>query len=281
MQKNGTAAIKILCLVLFSSAILYACSKSDGGGGTANPCVGVTISVSGTVTDADAGSSNGSIVALSAGGSGASTFSIDGGTFQSSGIFNNLSKGNHTIVAKDNKGCTGSNTFIVGEKNVCAGVNITLTAMVTSSDPCGATGTITANAAGSTGFTYSIDAGSFQASNVFNNVTTGNHTVNVKDASGCSKNIPVNVTAAAAGPFYTAVKAIVQTNCAIPSCHTGAAPTGGINFSIDCNIPLNKDRIRARAIDGNPSIMPPTGALAQGDKDKITAWLNAGGRFTD
>jgi hypothetical protein len=61
----------------------------------------------------------------------------------------------------------------------------------------------------------------------------------------------------------------------------GCYSQGGINFTVDCNIVLNKDRIKARAIDGNPSIMPPTGALPQADKDKITNWINAGGRFTD
>jgi hypothetical protein len=280
MQTNKLTVFKILSLALFTTAILYACSKGDSGT-PANPCTGVVISVSGTVSDADAGSNNGSIAASAAGGTGPYTYSIDNGAFQGSATFNNLAKGNHSIVAKDSKGCTGSNNFTVGEKNTCAGVNITLTSATTPSDPCAATGTVTATAAGSTGFTYSLDAGVFQASNVFNNVPVGNHTLNVKDAAGCTKNTPANIVAAPAGALFNAAKAVIQTNCAIAGCHTGAAPQGGINFSVDCNIVINKDRIKARAIDGNPSIMPPTGALPQSEKDKITAWLNAGGRFTD
>lgn len=283
MNRSQLGLLKALGFALFVAIVIYSCSK--GGGGTTNPpnpCAGVTITVTATVTDATTGTNNGSIVASSTGGSGSMTYNIDGGTFQASGTFNNLAKGNHTIVAKDNKGCTGSASFTVNETNVCAGVNIVLNAVSTSSDPCAPNGTITATATGSTGFTYSLGAGAFQASNIFNNVAPGNYTVNVKDAAGCTKNTPVTVAAVAAGPLFTAAKGVIQTNCAIAGCHTGgAAATGGLDFSVECNIVINKDRIKSRAIDGVPSIMPPTGPLPQADKDKINAWLAAGGKFTN
>jgi hypothetical protein len=276
------ALIKALGFVFFIGAVIYACSK---GGDTPppapNPCAGVTISVTATVTETDAGTNNGSIAASASGGSGAITYSIDAGAFQGSGTFNGLAKGNHTVTAKDSKGCTGSASFTVNEKNVCVGVNITLTASATNSDPCSPSGVITATAAGSTGFTYSLGAGAFQASNVFNNIAVGTHTINTKDAAGCSKNTQVTIGALPAGPFFTAVRQVIQTNCAIPDCHSGPNPQGGINFTVDCNIVLNRDRIKARAVDGSPSIMPPTGALPQSEKDKITSWINAGGKFTD
>jgi len=280
MMRSPFALLKGLAFVLFVSAIIYACSKG-GDEPTPSPCTGVTISVTATVTGADVGVNNGSIAASASGGSGAVTYSIDGGAFQASGTFNGLAKGNHTVTAKDNRGCTGSASFAVNETNACAGITITLTAVSTNSDPCAPNGVITATAAGSTNFTYSLGSGAFQTSNVFNNIAPGNYTVNVKDAAGCSKNAPVTVGSVPMGPLFTAVRAVVQTNCAIPDCHSGATPQGGINFTVDCNIVLNKDRIKARAIDGNPSIMPPTGALPQADKDKITNWINAGGRFTD
>lgn len=282
MNRSQLGLLKALGFALFVSMVIYACSKGDGGTTTPpNPCAGVTITVTGTVTDAGAGTNNGSIVASSTGGSGAMTYNIDGGAFQASGTFNNLAKGSHTIDAKDSKGCTGSASFTVGETNVCAGVNIVLSAAGTASDPCAPNGTITATASGSTGFTYSIGTGAFQASNVFNNIAPGTYTINVKDAAGCSKNTTVTIAAVAAGPLFTAARGVIQTNCAIAGCHTGSAPTGGISFSVDCNIVLNKDRVKSRAIDGVPSIMPPTGPLPQADKDKINAWLAAGGRFTD
>lgn len=276
------AFLKAAGFVLCISAILFACSKGGGGSVTPpNPCAGVTIAAAGLATDADAGSSNGSIAASASGGTGPYTFSINGGTFQGSANFASLAKGNYTITAKDSKGCTGSTSVAVNEKNTCAGVTITLTDNSTASDPCGPNGTITLTAGGSTGFTYSINTGAYQASNIFNNVAPGVHTLNAKDVNGCTKSISVTVATATAGTTFSAAKAVIQTNCAISGCHTGGSPTGGINFSVDCNIVINKDRIKARAIDANPSIMPPTGALPQADRDKITAWITAGGKYTD
>ena len=105
--------------------------------------------------------------------------------------------------------------------------------------------------------------------------------MNVKDAAGCTKSTTVSVNAVAAGTLFLAARSVIQNNCATAGCHSGGAPAGGISFSNDCNIVINKDRVKARAIDGNPSFMPPTGPLPQADRDKITAWINAGGRFTD
>lgn len=81
------------------------------------------------------------------------------------------------------------------------------------------------------------------------------------------------------GPLFTAVKSLMQANC--ESCHNNSIANGGMNWTSNCNIVTNKTRIKARAVDNNPTPMPPTGALAQADKDKITAWINAGGRITD
>lgn len=277
------ALTRAALILLLTVIVFYACSKGSSSAPTPtpDPCAGVTVSVSATVTDADAGSSNGSIAASATGGTGAMTYSINGGAFQASGTFNNLAKGSYSITAKDTKGCTGSKSYTVNEKNACAGVTITISNTISNSDPCSATGSIVAAASGSTGFTYSIDNGAFQASGTFNNVSVGNHTITAKDGAGCSQAVTASVGTVAIGALYTAAKAVIQNNCAISGCHTGGSPTGGISFSSDCNIINNKDRIKARAIDGNPSIMPPTGALPQADKDKLMAWINAGGRFTD
>lgn len=275
------AFLKATGFVLFLSAVLFACSKGGGTTTPPNPCAGVTISVTGTVTDADAGTSTGSIAVSASGGSGPYTFSINGGAFQAGTTFGSLVKGNYSLTAKDSKGCTGSTSVAVNEKNACAGVTITLTSATTNSDPCAPNGTITGTASGSTGFTFSLNGGAFQASNVFTNVAAGPHTLNTKDLNGCTQSISLTVAAASAGLTFAPVRSVIQTNCAIPTCHTGSSPAGGINFSVDCNIVINKDRIKARAIDANPSIMPPTGALPQADRDKITTWIAAGGKYTD
>ncbi len=274
--------LKSLSFIACLALVVFSCSKGDGGGGSSsNNCSGISISVTATVTDADAGSANGALSATATGGIGTITYSINGGAFQSSGNFNGLAKGSYTVTAKDGKGCTGSASFTVNENNACAGSTITVSATSTSSDPCSASGSITATAGGGTTFTYSLNGGAFQSSNIFSNVAAGVYTVTAKDGVGCSKNTNVTVAATTAGPLFTAVKGVVSANCALSGCHSGSSPTGGINFTVDCNIVNNKERIKARAIDGNPSIMPPTGSLPQSDKDKITAWITAGGKFSD
>ncbi|MBY0534482.1 MAG: SprB repeat-containing protein [Chitinophagaceae bacterium] len=273
---------RISIIVVIGGLLVFsACSKGGGDGTTGSSCTGVTIGVDATITDSDAGSATGSIKVTAAGGSGTFTYSINGGTFQTSSTFASLAKGTYTVVAKDAKGCTGSGSFTVGEKNNCTGVNIVVTATGTSSDPCTASGTIAVTASGSTGLTYKLDAGAFQAGANFSSVAVGSHTITVKDAAGCTNSTTITIGTLSAGALFTAAKAVIQTNCAVSGCHSGGTPTGGLNFTNDCTIVLNKDRIKARAIDANPSIMPPSGSLPQVDKDKIVAWITAGGRYTD
>jgi hypothetical protein len=82
-----------------------------------DPCTGVTITVNTTVTGntpCQAGNT-GSITATASGGVGPYTFSLDGGAFQASGTFNNVSTGNHTVTARSSNGCTGSTTTAVND----------------------------------------------------------------------------------------------------------------------------------------------------------------------
>lgn len=92
---------------------------------------------------------------------------------------------------------------------------------------------------------------------------------------------PANNTA---GPLFTAVKTMMQNNCAGSGCHSGSAPAGGHNFTADATIVAQKARIKVRAVDqaGTSAQMPPSGTpLPAADRQKITDWINAGGRTTD
>jgi uncharacterized membrane protein len=88
-----------------------------------------------------------------------------------------------------------------------------------------------------------------------------------------------------AGPLFTSVRSIVQTNCAVSGCHTGSSAQNGINFSNDNTIVAQKDRIKLRAVDqaGTATQMPPPprAALSATDRTAITNWVSAGGRLTD
>lgn len=267
----------------------YTITAKDTNGctGTGNfslisPCAGITISVSATLSHPTTqGGTNGSINTSASGGTGPYNYSLNNGAFQTSGIFNNLMAGNYTITAKDAIGCTGSTTITLTDPDPCATIVITQTINTTAHVPCTGSnnGSITSLASGGLSpYTYSLNNGAFQSSGIFNNLAAGNYTVTAKDANNCLGTANTTVATAPAGPLFTQVRTIIQNNCAISGCHSGTQPP---DFRIDCNIVTNRDRIQARAVNGNPSFMPPTGALPAVDRQKITDWINAGGQFNN
>lgn len=269
--KAATGLLGLLLLVV-------SCSKSSDESPT-DPCTGVTINVSATVTNTTgAGLSNGSLVVSATGGAGF-TFSLNGGAFGNATTFSNLAAGNYTITAKSSAGCTGTGNFTITTGDACAGKTIVVSGVTTASDKCSNTGTVTITATGGSGFTYSLNNGTYQSGAQFSNVAPGSHTILARDADGCVKSATVTVTTATAGTNFSAVKNLIQTNCI--SCHNNSNQNGSVSFADDCGIVSRKDRIKARAVDGNPSFMPQGGQLSQADKDKITAWINAGGKYTD
>ncbi|MBY0482028.1 MAG: cytochrome c [Chitinophagaceae bacterium] len=160
----------------------------------------------------------------------------------------------------------------------CAGKTVTVSGSATAADPCSG-GKVSVTASGSTGFTYSIDGGVFQVSSDFSNATVGDHTVSVKDAGGCVQSAKVTVSKAASGPFFAAVRNLLNTNCI--SCHSGAGAAAGKDWTNDCIVISNKDKIKTRTVDGTPSFMPQGGKLSAADMKIITDWVNAGGRYSD
>lgn len=222
---------------------------------------------------------NGSITASAAGGVTPYTFSKDNGaTFQPTGTFSNLGANIYGVVAKDANGCLStSSNVIVGA--TCPTISATVTPTTTVKCETGS-GTITINASGSTGLTYNINGGSFQASNVFNLLGAASYTYIVKDANGCTTTGSATVSLAPAGPLFTNVKAILAANCT--SCHGGSSPQSGINYNEDCVIVAQSARIKARGVDANPSQMPPGGpGLSAANKAAIVNWVNAGGKHNN
>ena len=96
------------------------------------------------------------------------------------------------------------------------------------------TGTITVTGPTGTGYTYSINGTTFQASPVFAGLAPGSYTITVKNADGCSvtATITINpVPGAPAAPAFT----LTQPTCTTPTgTITITAPTGtGLTYSIN------------------------------------------------
>jgi SprB repeat len=248
-------------------------------------CAAKTIVVTGTVVNAGpaAGAANGSITASATGSTGF-TYQLNAGAFQVSGTFTGLAAGAYTVTAKDLDGCLKSQSFTI-ILDPCKGKTLTINATTTSTDKCAVapTGSITITAGGGVGFTYSLNSGAYQASNIFTGLAPATYNIAAKDADGCIKTGSAIVAEAPAGINFSAVRAVLQANCALSGCHSGAFPTGGLNFTLDCTIVGAWDRIKARAVDGNPSVMPPppNAPLSAADKQKILDWIAAGHKYTD
>ena len=79
------------------------------------------------------------------------------------------------------------------------------------------------------------------------------------------------------GPLFSQVKTLLANNCV--TCHSPSGQMPSVDFRDNCVIEGRSALIKTRAVD--QGTMPPTGALAQADKDKISAWVAAGGKVTD
>jgi len=249
-----------------------------------NPCAAVTVVVTAIVTNVSAGLSNGSIVA-SASGSTGFTFSLNNGTFQSTGNFTGLAAGNYTVTAKSSNGCLGSATFTIASTNPCSNITISITKTVTDSNNCitPGTGSITAVASGSTGFTYNINNGVFQASGTFAALSPGTYTVGAKDVNGCTSTTSIAVSTVPAGPKFSALKILVQSRCSGSSCHTNGKTQKGYNFDTDCKIVSAWSGINGSCVTGTLNKMPisPQPNLTTAEKQVIIDWVNAGHGFTN
>ncbi len=159
----------------------------------------------------------------------------------------------------------------------CTGVNYTIEFTKTESVGGANNGTITITAPLGDTIIYSLNNGTFQPSRFFTNLAPGNFIITVKNQNGCTDTTQTALLNY--GPKYALVRQIVNGYCG--PCHLNNGMDGGKNFDMDANVVASKDRIKARAVDGIPTFMPQGGQLTTIDKQKITDWINAGGRTSD
>lgn len=112
------------------------------------------------------------------------SYSLDGGTPQSSNTYANLSEGNHSIVVTHPNGCTEEVSFTV--------TNITPLAITLAETGLNQ---FTATTTGGSGiYTYSLNGQNQGSSNVFQIYATGTYTVQVVDSFGCTAEANIAMT---------------------------------------------------------------------------------------
>jgi gliding motility-associated-like protein len=155
------------------------------------------------------GAADGTITVTPTNGSAPYQYSLDGGPNLGTNTFTGVSAGSHNIIVRDAAGCVSASIPVT----VAAGATLTGSATSTATACVGVNnGTITATATNSTGpYTYSLDGGAPQATNVFSGVSAGTHNIVIRNALGCaSASIPVTV---AAGTTLTATATSTATAC--------------------------------------------------------------------
>lgn len=212
----------------------------------------------------------GGITATSTGGTGAISYTIDGSTFNSDGVFSNVSAGTYTVTGEDESGCTSSVQAIVASED--GGVELTV---VSSSETgCGTNnGSVEVSATGGAGnYQYAVDDGSTQSSSTFSGLTSGTHVISAVDENGCSTT--TSVTLLTGTKLEGNIMPIISANCATSSsCHASGASGSRPDFSSKANIIGNANRIKARTGAGT---MPPSGTLPQAQIDLIACWVDDG-----
>ena len=191
--------------------------------GSVDPCAGVTISLTETHVTPTTGQTNGSITVV-ASPAGTYTYSKNGGAFQSSNVFSGLASGTYVIVAKNTNGCTSTPISVtLGSVDPCAGVTISLTETHITPTTGQTNGSITVTASPAGTYTYNINGGAFQSSNVFSGLGAGTFIISAKNTNGCS-GTPISVTLGSVDPC-------AGVNISVASTHVSPT-TGQSNGSI-------------------------------------------------
>jgi gliding motility-associated-like protein len=174
---------------------------------------------------------NGSVTVSASGGTPAYNYTL-GSVSNTTGIFNGLASGTYNVTVTDANGCTKTLTVTVAS-------TVAPTASIASQQhvSCfgGANGSAIIGMSGGTApYTFSLNGGPSQPSNVFSNLVAGSYTATVTDANGCASTAPLVITQPAQLTYTTAftpVSCFGQCNGQIQITPSGG--TGPYDYSHD------------------------------------------------
>jgi hypothetical protein len=120
------------------------------------------------------------------GGTGPYTYSLGGGSPQSSPSFGGLLAGTYTLYVMDNNNCIDSVQVTVIE-TPAPDISVLSTNTICNNT---SNGTVTVTAvSGGQPYSFNVDGGSGQASGTFTGLTQGSHLFEVTDAAGCTDTV--------------------------------------------------------------------------------------------
>jgi gliding motility-associated-like protein len=154
---------------------------------------------------------DGSILVSAEGGSGILTFTLNGGSPNTTGNFTGLMHGFYLVSVSDENGCSLDSTVAISAPDSILVSSLTVTPVTGCYGD--ATGSIKISGSGGTPpFRYSMDGVNFNASGNFNGITGGAYTLTIRDNSGCTLDTLVTVTQPA--PITIVSGEATQVTCA-------------------------------------------------------------------
>ncbi|MGQ2983170.1 T9SS type B sorting domain-containing protein [Flavobacterium sp.] len=156
------------------------------------------------------------------------TYSLDGQPYQTGATFTTVAPGPHTVTVQQN-GCTSVPSAITIDPQPATPAAPTLTA--TQPTCTTGTGSITITNPTGTGFSYSLDGGTYQDGVTFSNVAPESHNVVVKNAAGCVS-APASITIdAVPNTPATPILSAVQPTCATATGSITITNPGGAGYT--------------------------------------------------
>lgn len=155
-------------------------------------------------------------------------YSLDGGNFQTDYIFYPVTEGLHTITVQDASGSIL--LYSVAVHDWCSSA-IAFTSEIDAN--CNQNGSITVHPINGTGpYSYAIDDGNFQTSNVFAGLRPGDYAIIVRDADNQLGSEVITVP----NNCFNLVTSITNTRCGFAEGSIEVQPSGGIapyQYSLD------------------------------------------------
>lgn len=181
------------------------------------------------------GGNNGTVTISGTGGVAPYVYQLGSVPFQSSGTFGSLAAGTYNITIRDANMCVFvQNVSITQPSAALNGSIVKQTDIFCYGDASGSI--IVIGTGGTSPYEFNIDGGAFQISGTLSGLTSGSHTIIVRDKNLCSFSLPATILQPASpltGTIVTQtnVKCNGETTGAVTV--TGSGGTAPYNYSID------------------------------------------------
>jgi hypothetical protein len=207
-----------------------------------------------------AASTDGEITVIASGGTGALTYSIDGGSYGVSNVFTGLAAGPHTLSVKDANGC------LFAPSTVTITAPTPITSATSSTDafcPSFDNGTATVNPTGGTGaYAYSWSNGQTNATATA--LIAATYTVTVTDDNSCTHVTTVVVINSLNGPVHNINTGL--NYCTIQAAINAGSTLNGHTITVDAGtyneqVVVNKE-VTIKSATATQAVVDFTGTIS-------------------